>query len=66
MIGLHWGNYLKHNPGLVRETQDRLNALYERGRLKPVIYQVRPLSELPDALNTVAQRQVYGKLILKP
>jgi NADPH2:quinone reductase len=66
VIGLHWGNYLKHNPGLVRETQDRLNALYERGRLKPVIYQVRPLSELPDALNTVAQRQVYGKLILKP
>ncbi|MEE2717437.1 MAG: NADPH:quinone oxidoreductase family protein [SAR324 cluster bacterium] len=66
VIGLFWGNYFKHNPGLVRETQNRLNALYERGRLKPVIYQVRPLSELLDALDVVAQRQVYGKLVLKP
>ena len=66
VVGLFWGNYLKHNPGLVRETQNRLNALYERGRLKPVIYRVMPLSELPEALDVVAQRQVYGKLILKP
>lgn len=37
-----------------------------RGRLRPVIDRVLPLSEAPEAHRLLAERQVFGKVVLVP
>ncbi|MDD5226527.1 MAG: zinc-binding dehydrogenase, partial [Candidatus Omnitrophica bacterium] len=55
------GSYMGGIPELqriIRRIQD--------GRLKPVLDQVFPLREARQALNRMANRENFGKIILKP
>ena len=64
MIGLFWGNYMMHNPTLIRETQQRLYALYDKGTIKPVIHQADKMDQLQQSLELLANRRIHGKLVL--
>ena len=44
----------------------RIVRRIEDGRLKPVLDQVFPLREARQALNRMANRENFGKIILKP
>jgi NADPH:quinone reductase len=66
VVGLHWGNYLLHDPDLVHDTHQALCDMYEQGRIRPVIYREYPLEKLPDALDALAGRDSYGKIVLRP
>lgn len=64
VVGLHWGNYFLHDPGLIRQTHDELVKLYRQGRVQPVVGETLPMERLPDALSRVAERRARGKIVV--
>lgn len=66
VTGLHWGAYFERQPSLVHEAHDALCALYESGKIRPVVSQSRPLEEAAAALEEVTSRRSTGKLVLTP
>jgi len=66
VLGLHWGAYNFHNPGLIAHCQQELFRLYGEGKIKPLVSEVMPMSEAPKALQAVASRGSTGKIVLRP
>jgi NADPH2:quinone reductase len=66
IIGLHWGIYLERDPNLVRQTMSALFALYEDGKLKPLISARFPFVQAAKALEQIAGRHSVGKILLYP
>ena len=66
VVGLHWGLYARVMPNLIPETHKALVKLYENGDLNPLIYETVPFEDLPDALERLAGRGTYGKLVTSP
>jgi NADPH2:quinone reductase len=66
IVGLHWGAYRAHDPGLISRTTDELFRLYEKGLIRPVVSSARPLAEAAAALRELASRQSVGKVLLVP
>ena len=66
VVGLHWGLYARVMPNLIPETHEALMRLYENGDINPLIYESVPFEDLPDALERLAGRGTYGKLVTSP
>ncbi len=66
VIGLFWGNYQLHNPALIHTTHRALADLYNSEKIKPVICETLPQSELKRGLELLETRQSYGKVVLVP
>jgi NADPH2:quinone reductase len=66
ITGLHWGAHVTHDPGKISETFAALFDLHAKGQIAPVIYDTYPLEELPTALEALASRKTYGKVIVEP
>ncbi len=66
IVGLHWGAHAIHEPGRVPETFDALFRLYREGKIAPLIYRTYRLNELPQALDALASRESYGKVVVVP
>jgi NADPH2:quinone reductase len=64
IIGCYWGGYLEHHPGYMTEVQAALFEMYKAGQIKPVVSQTYPLTDAVAALEALAGRQTYGKVIL--
>ena len=41
-------------------------GMVERGELKPVIHQVRPLEETPEGIQDLIDRKAFGKIVITP
>lgn len=66
IVGVHWGLFRKFNPDKVIEIHESLMNLYEKGKIRPLIYQDYDFEDVPEALEVLADRKTYGKLIVKP
>jgi NADPH2:quinone reductase len=66
VVGVHWGYYQRRGSPLVEEWMDALLKLYGDGRIRPVIYRTYPLPEAAAALQALAARESYGKVVLVP
>ncbi len=66
ITGLHWGAHVSHDPGKIEPTFRALFALYEQGKIEPVIFKRYSLDEVPTALEALASRKTYGKLVITP
>ena len=64
VVGCYWGGYLEHHPGFLAAAQAELFALYEAGRIKPVVAQTFPLAAAPAAMRALAERKIVGKAVL--
>jgi NADPH2:quinone reductase len=64
VVGCYWGGYLEHHPGFLAQTQAELFALYEAGKIKPVVSQAYCLADAVSALRALAERKTYGKVVL--
>ncbi|HWC77125.1 MAG TPA: NADPH:quinone oxidoreductase family protein [Blastocatellia bacterium] len=64
VVGLHWGSYRKHNPAQIERAWKELFALYEAGRIKPVIGGRFPMEKVADAMEFLASRNAVGKVVL--
>ncbi|GAB3043525.1 NADPH:quinone oxidoreductase family protein [Virgibacillus ainsalahensis] len=66
IVGVHWGLFRGLNPEKVSEIHDDLMRLYEEGSVQPLIYHEYDFKDVPAALEVLADRKTYGKLIVVP
>ncbi|WP_249933324.1 NADPH:quinone oxidoreductase family protein [Blastococcus sp. CCUG 61487] len=66
VVGLHWGLYRKHDPGLFWRTHEELVRLVGEGKIDPLVGDVLPLDQAPQALARLADRGTVGKVVLVP
>jgi NADPH2:quinone reductase len=66
VTGLHWGAHATKDPEKIPRTFEALFELYRSGQIRPVIFASHPLEELPAALEALASRKTYGKVIVAP
>lgn len=65
VVGVHWGLFNRLNPEKVVQEHNELMDLYVEGKIKPLIYQEFDFEEVPKALELLATRKTWGKLIIK-
>jgi NADPH2:quinone reductase len=66
VLGLHWPAYAEREPETVAAIYDDLFALYEQGRIRPLIHAALPLEETGRALTELAGRKTVGKVVVLP
>jgi NADPH2:quinone reductase len=66
LVGLHWGLYLKENPGVVARAQEAIFRLLAEGKISPLISKAYPLERANVALAALGARQTTGKIVLIP
>ena len=64
IVGVFWGDFVKREPRASAAALAQLAQWYGQGKIKPVIDQRLPMSELPAAYARMGTRQVRGKLLL--
>lgn len=64
LIGLQASDYRDREPEKVQRVQEQLFALYEQGKIKPHVMASFPLDAYREALATVRDRKVLGKIVL--
>jgi NADPH2:quinone reductase len=64
VVGLHWGSYRQHNPARIEQAWKELFALYEQGKLKPVIGGRFKMDNVAEAMEFLASREAVGKVVL--
>lgn len=64
LIGLQASDYRDRAPDKVQRIQQELFALYEKGEVKPHVMAAFPLASYREALATVRDRKVLGKVVL--
>lgn len=66
VTGLHWGAYVQHQPESIPEVFAALFALYEAGRIRPLVFRAYPLEQAGQALADLGSRRTWGKVVLAP
>ena len=65
VVGVHWGYFARLYPELVKEEHGELMTLYSEGKIRPLIYQEYAFEEVKLALNELAGRKTWGKVVIK-
>ena len=60
------GEYGRQFPEKGRENNEAIWKLAEEGKVKPRVDHEYPLTEWREAFETLAQRKVVGKTIIRP
>ena len=66
IVGVFWGSFAMRAPTKNHAHATKLFAWIAEGKLAPSIDAVLPFEQAPDALVRLEQRQVKGKLVLRP
>ena len=65
VVGLHWGLYNRKLPELPHRVHAELVALYEAGRIDPLISAVVPMEGAAAALTALGSRHTVGKVVVR-
>ncbi|MFN4088009.1 MAG: NADPH:quinone oxidoreductase family protein [Alphaproteobacteria bacterium] len=63
-VGAVWGGYLARDPARAREVVADCFDLHARGAIRPAIMRTYGLADLTDALEALASRETWGKLVV--
>ncbi|MCC2615208.1 NADPH:quinone oxidoreductase family protein [Aestuariibacter halophilus] len=66
VVGVFWGSFTQHQPQDFAANMQELLGWYLQGKVKVVVDEALPLEQSTQALNKVMQRQVRGKMVLRP
>jgi NADPH2:quinone reductase len=66
VVGLHWGLYRKYDRSVFAETHEQLVRLVQDGSVDPLVGEVLPMDQAPQALLRLASRETVGKVVLVP
>ncbi|RBY78695.1 NADPH:quinone oxidoreductase family protein [Geodermatophilus sp. TF02-6] len=66
VVGLHWGLYRTMEPSLIATTHRQLTELVQSRQVAPLVGDVLPLDQAPQALARLADRSTVGKVVLLP
>ena len=64
IVGVFWGDFSRREPIAQGAMMQELAQWYAQGKIKPVIDQTMPMSELKAAYAHMGSRGVMGKLVL--
>ena len=64
VVGVFWGDFVRREPKASAAALAQLAQWYAEGKVKPVIDQQLPMSEIRAAYARMGSRQVRGKLLL--
>jgi len=66
IVGVHFGLFRNLMPKEVMKAHLELMDLYKKGMISPLIFKEFSFGKIPDALDLLADRKTWGKLIVKP
>jgi NADPH2:quinone reductase len=65
VVGVAWGSFLMHEPGLIATIAKELEALAAQGFVNPLVGPTYPLEQGAQALRDLEQRRATGKVVLR-
>jgi NADPH:quinone reductase len=65
LVGVFFGAFAEREPQVQRQNVKELWALFEAGKLKPVVGSVHPLADYAEAFRSIEQRRAVGKVVLR-
>lgn len=65
VVGVHWGLYGLMNPQVITDTHADLMRLFDAGAIDPLVSQELDLEEVPQALERLATRGTWGKVVAR-
>jgi NADPH2:quinone reductase len=65
VVGVAWGAFLMHEPGLTATIAKELAALADQGIVDPLVGPTYPLEQGAQALRDLEQRRATGKVVLR-
>lgn len=66
VVGVFWGDFVRREPAAYQRDIAQLGQWYTEGKLKPLVHDTLPMSQLHEAYARMSSRQVIGKLVLTP
>jgi NADPH:quinone reductase len=66
LVGVFWGRHAALDPARFRDQMARLIGWCAEGKIRPHIDHVLPLEKTAEALRMIENRQIKGKVIIKP
>lgn len=65
LVGVFWGTFTLREPEANAQNCKELMALFEQGKIKPLISETFPLVCAGDAMYRLIQREAVGKVVVK-
>ena len=65
-IGVFWGEFARREPKANQIMMAQLAGWLAQGKLKPHVSQVLPIERTAEALRSLLERRVVGKLVITP
>jgi NADPH2:quinone reductase len=65
VVGVHWGLYHRLMPELPGQIHEDLIRLYQEGKIDPLVSQVLPMEQAPQALTALGSRGTTGKIVVR-
>lgn len=65
IIGVFWSRFCEQNPQKNRDNMEVLLQWYEKGKVKPFIYEEFGLHDTVEAFNLLKKRDRIGKIVVK-
>jgi NADPH2:quinone reductase len=66
LVGVYWGDSTKHDPAGHLANLHQLHEWFAAGAIRPVVSERFPLAAAKDAIASIANRQVKGKIVVLP
>ena len=66
LIGVYWGDSTKHDPAGHLANLHQLHEWFAAGKIRPIVSERFPLAAAKDAIASIANRQVKGKIVVIP
>lgn len=68
LVGVHWGQYINHEPETVTAVWKGIFDLISRGQFRSTVFSDRRfvgLESVPDALQALGARDTWGKVVVR-
>jgi NADPH2:quinone reductase len=65
LVGVFFGSFAEREPKVQQQNVRELWAMFEAGKLKPVVGAVYPLADYAQAFGSMEQRRAIGKVVLR-
>lgn len=66
LLGVYWGDSVRHDPAGHVRNMKQLMAWFAAGRIQPVVSERFPLARAQEAMQRLLDRRVKGKIVILP
>jgi NADPH2:quinone reductase len=65
VVGVFWGSFAQREPDVQRQNVADLWALFEAGKLAPVVGETHPMEDYARAFDSLQSRRALGKVVVR-